>query len=198
MTSSIICLGDSITYGYPVGPEFSWVARLQQRTNINLINFGVNGSTSRNMLLRFERYTDAAQVTHVHILGGGNDALQQTTWPETQRNMQNLVDLIKHRDTIPIIGLLTPLCYDPAGGGEFVPASAMAFLTKWKARYRDWLRDLADRESIMLIDYFTPLCLPGTDQGDGQYFYDEAHLNDQGNELMAEVAENTWLKALKS
>jgi len=197
MTSSIICLGDSITYGYPVGPEFSWVERLRQRTNIDLINLGVNGSTSRNMLLRYERYTDA-KFTHVHILGGGNDALQQVTWAETQRNMQALVDLIKQRDAVPILGLLTPLCCDPAGGGEFVPPSAMAFLTKWKARYRDWLRDLSDKESILLIDYFTPLCLPGTDQGDGQYFYDEAHLNDQGNALIVKVAEGTWLKALES
>ncbi len=195
MSSSIICLGDSITYGYPVGPEFSWVEHLQQHTNINLINYGVNGSTSWDMLRRYRRYT-ATEISHVHILGGGNDALQQLTWDETQRNIKDLVDLIKQRGAIPILGLLTPLCYDPAGGGEFVPASAMTFLTKWKARYRDWLHDYAETESVWLIDYFTPFCIPGTGDGDGKYYYDESHLNDKGHALIAEVAEKTWLKTL--
>lgn len=198
MTASIICLGDSITYGYPVGPDFSWVEHLQQRTKINLLNFGVNGSTSQDMLSRYRRYSQAANVAHVHILGGGNDALQQLTWGETRRNMQNLLELIRQRDTTPILGLLTPICHDPGGGGEFVPAPALAFLAKWKVRYRDWLRDYASRESILLIDYFTPFCLPGTDEGDGQYFYDESHLNENGQALLADVAEYTWLKTLST
>jgi len=196
MTSSIICLGDSITFGYPIGPEFSWVEQLQQRTNKNLINLGVNGSTSRDMLRRYERYTPTSKVTHVHILGGGNDALQQLAWAETQRNIQKLVGLIRQRGTIPILGLLTPLCYDPAGGGEFVPSFAMEALANWKARYRNWLHDYADGESVLLIDYFIPLCIPGTGEGDGQFFYDESHLNEKGHALIADVAERTWIKLL--
>ncbi len=193
MTSSIICLGDSITFGYPIGPEFSWVEQLQQRTNKNLINLGVNGSTSRDMLHHYKQYTSSSQVTHVHILGGGNDALQQLEWTETRRNIQNLVDLVIQQGAVPMLGLLTPLCYDPAGGGAFVPSFAMEALATWKAHYRNWLRDYANNKSVLLIDYYTPLCIQGTDEGDGQFFYDESHLNEKGHALMADVAERTWL-----
>jgi len=190
---SIICVGDSITFGYPNGPENSWVELLRQRTGKNLVNLGLNGSTSWDMLRRYEYYTAGEEADSVHILGGGNDPLQQMTWAETQRNIQKLGNLIIERKVTPIIGLSTPSSYNPAGGASFVPDYAMEFLIAWKARYREWLREYASAQSVLLIDYYTPFCLPGSSEGDGQYFYDESHLNEKGNELMADIAEKTWL-----
>ena len=191
---SIICVGDSITFGYPLGPESSWVELLRVRTGKHLINLGMNGSTSLDMLRRYEYYGTGEEISHVHILGGGNDPLQQMTWAETQRNVQKLVDLVIERKAVPVLGLSTPSCYDPAGGGHFVPDYAMEPLILWKERYREWLRDqYGAAKSLLIVDYYTPMCLPGSTQGDGRYFYDESHLNDKGNALMADIAENTWL-----
>ena len=189
---SIICIGDSITFGYPSGPEFSWVERVRQRTGRHMINLGMNGSTSLYMLHNYEYYTPKEEATHVHILGGGNDPLQQLTWSETKRNMQSLIALAKERNAVPVIGLPTPCCYNPSGGGSFVPDYAMEPLILWKARYRDWLKEFSKEHSILLVDYYTPFCAPGSPYGDGKYFYDESHLSEEGNELMAKLVEQ-WV-----
>ncbi|AGL01849.1 GDSL-type esterase/lipase family protein [Desulfoscipio gibsoniae] len=195
MTNTIICLGDSITFGYPLGPEFSWVNHLYRRTGINLVNRGVNGDTTLDMLRRYERYVPASKVTHVHILGGANDAWMGLDMAATKRNIQEMVKLSRQQGIIPMLGLVTPLTSDPIEGGTFLPFG-MEAMVSWLARYRNWLSDYAVSESIMLIDYYTPLCIPGTGQGDGQYFYDECHLNDKGYMLMAEIAERAVLKLL--
>ena len=42
----IVCLGDSITYGFPFGPRVSWVAMLDQVLDAEIINQGINGNTT--------------------------------------------------------------------------------------------------------------------------------------------------------
>ncbi|WP_347491316.1 GDSL-type esterase/lipase family protein [Desulfoscipio sp. XC116] len=192
MTTTIICLGDSITFGYPLGPEFSWVGHLQRRSGLNLVNRGVNGDTTLDMLHRYERYVAASNATHVHILGGANDAWLQLDLVSVQHNVRKMIELSRKHGIVPVLGLATPLCPDPEEKGAFIPFG-MEKMNNWLARYRNWLRNYAVSESIMLIDYYTPLCIPGTDRGDGQYFYDECHLNDKGYALMAEVAKRSLI-----
>jgi len=195
MTTTIICLGDSITFGYPRGPEFSWVKHLQRRTEVNLVNRGINGDTTLDMLRRYDKYALTPKVTHVHILGGANDAWLGLDLAAVQHNIQMMVELSRQRGITPVLGLATPLCSDPVEGGTFIPFG-MEAMVSWLAHYRNWLQDYAGGEFIMLIDYYTPLCAPGTGRGDGQFFYDECHLNEKGYALMAEVAESAFKKWL--
>lgn len=195
MSATIICLGDSITFGYPWGPESSWVSHLQRRAGLNLINNGINGDTTLDMLRRFERIILHSKATHVHILGGANDAWQGLDIAAAQCNIQRIVELAGQEGIIPVLGLATPLCKNPLQGGTFIPFG-MEAMESWLACYREWMRDYAGGAGIVLIDYCTPLCVPGTGWGDGQFFYDECHLNQAGYMLMAEVAEkalNKWL-----
>ncbi|MDM0585184.1 SGNH/GDSL hydrolase family protein [Clostridium perfringens] len=48
---NIICIGDSLTFGYGVGQENSWVSLLNDEKN-KFINKGVNGDTSTGILSR--------------------------------------------------------------------------------------------------------------------------------------------------
>ncbi|MBF7081891.1 hypothetical protein IT084_02740 [Desulfallas sp. Bu1-1] len=194
MTCVIICLGDSITYGYPFGPRFSWVNLLQQKTGFNLINMGINGDTNHNLLRRFKNDVISIAATHVHILGGINDAWLELDLAASQNCVREMISLSFNHGILPVIGLTTPICANPSGGACFFPYG-LDKVKGWLARYREWLREYTSVHDIPLIDYQTPLCLPETDEGNPRFFHDECHLNEKGYSLMASVAENA-LKTL--
>jgi lysophospholipase L1-like esterase len=50
----IVCLGDSLTYGYPYGPEVSWVYYVNSRSPLELINAGINGNTMEDLERRYQ------------------------------------------------------------------------------------------------------------------------------------------------
>ncbi len=185
----LVCLGDSITYGYPFGPGFSWVKRLQRRVPFTLINRGVNGDTTGDMLYRFKSDVVAAGATHVHLLGGINDAWLGFEMERSLENVQRMIQMSREHDIIPILGLTTPLCDRPASGGSFF-VSGTVKINNWLVSFRNGLREIAAAESVMLVDYCTPLSLPGMEKGDPRFFYDEAHPNEDGYQKLADVAES--------
>lgn len=44
---TIICLGDSITFGFPDGPQVSWVARLAETMGYKMLNRGISGENNQ-------------------------------------------------------------------------------------------------------------------------------------------------------
>ncbi|HCF49119.1 MAG TPA: GDSL family lipase, partial [Syntrophomonas sp.] len=81
----IVFLGDSITWGFPWGPSESWVNRLELVLDAELINKGMNGNTTGDMLRRFDRAVLNCRPTHVVISGGINDvfcgeSFDRITW----------------------------------------------------------------------------------------------------------------------
>ena len=48
-----IFLGDSLTFGYGVKPKDNWVHKLSEYLKLNILNKGVNGNTTTDMLFRF-------------------------------------------------------------------------------------------------------------------------------------------------
>ena len=48
----LICLGDSLTFGYGVPKGSRWTTRLAQKTGWRIYNFGVCGDTTGGMLTR--------------------------------------------------------------------------------------------------------------------------------------------------
>lgn len=183
----MVCLGDSITYGFPYGPESSWVRHLHGKIAALPLNCGVNGDTTSDMLRRLPGELSVPMVTHVHILGGTNDAWLQVDPARSRQCVESMVQMCIQRGVIPILGLTTPVCMYPAGGGSF--PFGMDEIITWLNRHRQWLVEYAAVHSIPLIDYFTPLCLAGSEKGDPRFFLDEAHLSREGNKEMYRVAE---------
>ena len=66
---AIVCLGDSITYGFPFGPEASWVELSAKALGLNMINMGANGDTTRAMRRRFKRDVTGLDPAYVIIMG---------------------------------------------------------------------------------------------------------------------------------
>ncbi|WP_051273078.1 GDSL-type esterase/lipase family protein [Desulfotruncus alcoholivorax] len=181
-------IGDSITYGYPYGPEYSWVGLLQKNMHCNLeaINLGINGDSLMDMHRRFIRDVLRHKPTFVHILGGSNDAWLNNDPVHSQKAVDEMVGQCRDAGIKPVIGLTTPLCHNPSGGSSFIPFGAEEMML-WLDQFREWLKYYTSSKSIPLIDYYTALCLPGTGRGNPVYFYDECHLNHRGNKVMAQL-----------
>lgn len=89
--STVVALGDSLTYGYGTSPETAYPTVLASLSGWTVVNAGVNGDTSADVLARLDAIT--AQNPDLVLLGvGGNDVLQRIN-PETTRS--NLVAIIR-------------------------------------------------------------------------------------------------------
>ena len=70
----IVAIGDSLTYGFPFSPRYSWVFAVGNSAGLTMINKGVCGETTEDMLRRFKRDVIELHPDHVIITGGSNDA----------------------------------------------------------------------------------------------------------------------------
>lgn len=170
----VVCLGDSLTYGYPYGPRHSWVYYAAHHCPLNLINAGVNGETVEEMNNRFQREVLDRQPTAVVILGGTNDAFStEVTIAQTLYNMGEMIKKALDAGITPIIGLPTPV----------VEPDVATKLDRIISSYRE----LAARLELPVIDFYTPFI----DQSGGirvDLLMDGVHPDDTGYQLMGRTA----------
>lgn len=92
--SNVVALGDSLTYGYSVDRDLSYPAVLADMTGWKIINAGVNGNTSANVLGRID--TVIAQNPDLVLLSvGGNDVLRRVPSEVTAANITTAVKQLK-------------------------------------------------------------------------------------------------------
>ena len=99
---SIVCFGDSLTYGYKATESKSYPYFLQQLTNIPVINKGFNGNTSRGGLNIID---DVLQFKNsiVIVEFGANDFFQQVPILQTKQNMEQIIDKLKSANNIVVL-----------------------------------------------------------------------------------------------
>lgn len=92
--STVIALGDSLTYGYGASPETAYPKVLADLSKWRVINAGVNGDTSADVLARVDEITK--QTPDLVLLGvGGNDVLQRVQSDTTRANITATIDTLK-------------------------------------------------------------------------------------------------------
>ena len=104
----IICLGDSLTYGYGVYMDECWVYLIQKETGMRVLNRGINGDTTGYMLERARRRVipnDVAFGDLVIIMGGANDALMYGTNHYDSDNILKIAEMMSDEGAIPIVGI---------------------------------------------------------------------------------------------
>ncbi|WP_442678399.1 GDSL-type esterase/lipase family protein [Sphingomonas sp. ASY06-1R] len=80
-----VFLGDSITeFWLEADPWFFWPRR---------INLGVSGSTTGDMLERFERDVAPLSPRILHVMGGTNDLWYGAPGPEASASLANLIEI---------------------------------------------------------------------------------------------------------
>ncbi len=109
----IVCIGDSTTFGFPYGLQESWVRMLENEILGEVINQGINGNTTTNMLKRFDRAVLPHSPDYVIITGGINDVVASESLDRIQYNIVQMAEIAKENKIIPIIGLPTAIDFKP-------------------------------------------------------------------------------------
>lgn len=182
----LICLGDSITYGYPYGPRASWV-HLAQVPGVRLVNRGLNGDTTAGMLRRLEAEVIAPGSAGAVVLGGTNDAFMGCPAAQYRSNVGEMVSRLKAAGIEPILGTVTPVHLGVASQGFPGQGLQIKRAVQLLEEYRRWLRSWAQDQEVPLMDFAAVFCfqkeLPA-----GHLLIDGVHPSREGYRLMAAEA----------
>ena len=95
--STVVALGDSLTYGYGANAETAYPAVLADLSRWTVVNAGINGDTSADVLARVDDIIK--QAPDLVLLGiGGNDVLQRVTPDTTLANISATIDSLESAD----------------------------------------------------------------------------------------------------
>ena len=105
---NIICLGDSLTFGYGVWRNDCWVSLVAKATGLRVMNRGTNGDTSAYMLQRARNRIvpyEAEAGDVAIIMGGANDVLMYGANEDDVTNILTIAELFSEKGCTPIIGI---------------------------------------------------------------------------------------------
>jgi acyl-CoA thioesterase I len=174
---SILFFGNSITAGFGLDADDTFVSILQRRVDslgleYELINAGVSGETTASGRNRIG-WVMGRQKVDVFVLElGANDGLRGVPVTETQKNLNAIIDTVRQVNPdvkIILAGMMVP----PSMGPEYAAAFQKIFPA------------VAKEKNVSLI----PFVLDGVAGIDSLNLPDGIHPNVKGEKI---VAENVW------
>lgn len=180
----LLCLGDSLTYGYDVRPAERWTALVAAKGEIQIDNKGQCGDTTAGMVFRLHQL-DLIGYDAFFIMGGSNDILLDREFSSICRNIEALVSRLKGTDKPIYLGIppLTKLESAYYGWQEMADVDRHNAVLR---QYRQWILNYGSREGCTIIDFFR--ILEEAEQAGGQSLYsDGVHPSADGYALFAEA-----------
>lgn len=105
---TLLCMGDSLTFGYEIEPSKRWTGLLEKALPINVLNYGINGDTTTGMLSRFLQAHEIVKPTHTLIFGGTNDLWFGLNDAYIISNIYAMCKQAIYLKSIPVVGIPTP------------------------------------------------------------------------------------------
>jgi lysophospholipase L1-like esterase len=158
---TIVCFGDSLTYGTGAGKGMDYPSQLSKLMNKPVLNRGVPGDTTARALRRLERDVLSGKPDIVLITLGGNDLKNGVSKNVAFGNLRKIVEAIQDSGAKVIIG------------GIDIPLRDRGFGKGY--------RDLADQTGAVLI----PNIFAGI-MGNRDLMSDPIHPNDAGYQRIAQ------------
>ena len=100
----LLCLGDSLTYGFDVRPDQSWTALVSAKSHIHIDNEGQCGDTTTGMVYRRHQF-DLSRYDAFFIMGGSNDILLGGELEKICQNMRTIVTTFKEQGKPVYLGI---------------------------------------------------------------------------------------------
>ena len=101
--TTIICFGDSITFGYGAQTQESYPVVLSKMIQIPVINAGIDGDTTTEALRRFDSDVLERDPLLVIIEFGGNDFLRKIPKEVTVKNVKEMVERVQVKGAMAAI-----------------------------------------------------------------------------------------------
>ncbi|MDR1620888.1 MAG: GDSL-type esterase/lipase family protein [Synergistaceae bacterium] len=182
----ILCLGDSLTYGFGISRQDTWVSLTAERTKLELVNRGINGDTTGGMLARFGDEAAAYSPNKVLLMGGSNDIFVSNSADSAKANMSALAHQAVALGVAPLIGTPPPLDVETLRR-DWAVLMDVERLQEIGDEYAAWLRRFVDVFGIPLVDFRAAFeAVPEGEQKQALYI-DGLHPTPAGHRLMADV-----------
>jgi len=171
----ILILGDSLSAGFGMNGDQSWVHLLELRLADNghafrILNSSISGDTTQGGLARLPRLLDRYQPEFVIIELGGNDGLRGINSQTTRANMTKMIRRSQDKGAkVLLTGMKLP------------PNYGAAYIEQFESMYGDLARDY----DTLLV----PFILDGVVFEDGLMQADGIHPNEKGQPVLLE---NVW------
>lgn len=169
--SVVLAIGDSLTQGVGADEAKSYPAQLANLSEWTVINAGVSGETSADVLARIDSELNTHHPALVLLSIGGNDFLGHIETSVTRTNIEKTIQIIQKRN-IPLI----LIAYPELNASSIV--SARVGLTPKDAPL---YQELAQQYQLPLLALAW-----GEVLGDEQNRSDQIHANAQGYRLFAD------------
>jgi acyl-CoA thioesterase-1 len=140
---NILVFGDSLSAGYGIARDVSWVSLLQHELKTShpqyeVVNASITGETTSGGLRRIGKALQQHRPEIVILELGANDGLRGSTVAETERNLNMIIEQIKKTDAkVLLLGMQLPPNYGPD------------YIRQFRALYPK----LAKRHSIALLPF---------------------------------------------
>lgn len=121
----IVVLGDSLSAGFGISQNESWVSLLQNRLSskqypYNVINASVSGETSSGGLSRLNRILAIHSPAIVILELGANDGLRGLPIQQMENNLSFIVEQsLKAKSKVLLVGMQIPPNYGPDYTNKF-------------------------------------------------------------------------------
>ena len=171
----IVLVGDSITEGWTeFNPEF-----FQEN---NMINRGISGQTTPQMLIRFKQ--DAVHLNpKIIIINGGTNDIWGNTGPSTPEmiidNLCSMAEIAAKNDINVALSTILPVYKYPERDDIIDPPKTISLINSV-------LLDYCKKNGLTFLDYYTPM----VDEKKGlssDYGTDGVHPNKEGYNVMENV-----------
>ena len=183
----IVCIGDSLTYGYGVYKEKCWVDILRKSLSIRVLNRGINGDSSSGMLSRSFRDVVENKPDAVIIMGGSNDFLAGYDLARVQENIIELIKEAEQFEIKPIIGIQTAIEEKLAMKKWSFDIDYNGINEKIRA-YRNWITKYCEEKNIVYIDFFKALDEKLQVMSEDEIYIDGLHPTEFGHKVMGNCA----------
>lgn len=122
---TIVVLGDSLSSGYGLQLDESWVSMLEERLRAEgygyeVVNASISGDTSSGGLARLPSLLATHEPSIVIVELGGNDGLRGQPVQSLRSNLSRIIELARASGAAPILtGIQIPPNYGPSFAGAF-------------------------------------------------------------------------------
>lgn len=114
--ATILCLGDSLTFGYGAPPNAGYPLQLELLTGHVTQNAGVNGDTSEGALTRLPALLQENTPGLVLVSIGGNDFLRRVPIETTRSALRQIIASARTSAQVALIAEPTPDALAAAAG----------------------------------------------------------------------------------
>lgn len=177
----ILFFGDSLTFGYGVKKQDSWVYKITQEISSTSLNKACNGYTTAYMLSRY--YTDVLKYSpsNIFLMCGTNDLLLGRSIKSIIENIELMIKDSLDINSKLIIGI-PPTIIGEMANKLFTPSSLYEYAEKELIMLKDELISLCNNYNLKFINFYD-LTL-----NKKNLYLDGIHLSSIGHELMYKKA----------